>query len=447
MKKLMWPAVIVLGIILFLGAAAGIGGILFTNRFNAEIAAMKSRGEPTTIADLLSAPVPDDRNAAVPYLQINSEIDGAGYRSALQVISKFPSSPGAHPSPDKWAEAENALSDLSPLRKRIDEALARPECRFEINTADPLSTLYPQLTTIRQMMQVTRVSALVNARNGRMDAAVEDIRTQIGITQSLKDEPFMLNHRVRMMLMRMTAESLVAVMEYGDLSEDQARRLFDALGEFNLTESCKRAWQGERVLLLHYSDPRSMRHLISSTLYSATGSASAGQRLHGPLASVYSRTAMKGDMAAYLRYSAAMMDGAGLSYRDAKVKGLLDAPRDLPFFAVLSKTVSPVSPQTSLTRYTVETRISQARVLLALQAYRDRYGAYPASMQELRSKLGWDLPKDPYSGGDLICRRQGKGFILYSVGPDLLDDGGRPIAGDRVERESKGDIVWRSYRN
>jgi len=78
-----------------------------------------------------------------------------------------------------------------------------------------------------------------------------------------------------------------------------------------------------------------------------------------------------------------------------------------------------------------------------LIAFKDRHSIYPASLAELRAKLGWKLPEDPFSGKDFIYKRQGKGFILYSIGQNLKDDGGiEPSKNDR----DKGDIVWRMDR-
>jgi hypothetical protein len=79
--------------------------------------------------------------------------------------------------------------------------------------------------------------------------------------------------------------------------------------------------------------------------------------------------------------------------------------------------------------------IAGSGIFLALHAYHDRFHVYPASLDELRSKLGWALPDDPFSGRAFIYRVMGEGFVLYSVGPDMKDDGrihpGQPYWFDR----------------
>jgi hypothetical protein len=62
---------------------------------------------------------------------------------------------------------------------------------------------------------------------------------------------------------------------------------------------------------------------------------------------------------------------------------------------------------------------------LAIQIFRDRNDRLPESMAELAPLLRPENSIDPYSGNPLIYRREGKSYRLYSVGRDLLDDGGQ----------------------
>ena len=77
----------------------------------------------------------------------------------------------------------------------------------------------------------------------------------------------------------------------------------------------------------------------------------------------------------------------------------------------------------------VERVIARAAVFLA--EYRSAHGAYPESL----AALGEPVPRDPFSGKDIIYRREGAGYIHYSVGSNQTDDGGagddRPVRADR----------------
>jgi len=72
--------------------------------------------------------------------------------------------------------------------------------------------------------------------------------------------------------------------------------------------------------------------------------------------------------------------------------------------------------------------------------YKHRFGAYPGSLDVLRSKLKVDVPVDPMSGKDFVYKRQGDGFLLYSIGANMRDDGGKSVT--YPYGKDPDDIVW-----
>ncbi len=64
---------------------------------------------------------------------------------------------------------------------------------------------------------------------------------------------------------------------------------------------------------------------------------------------------------------------------------------------------------------------------LALAVYRARCGHYPEKLEELVPELLPQVPVDLFAPGQtLIYRREGEGYVLYSVGRNGVDDRGRP---------------------
>ncbi len=67
-----------------------------------------------------------------------------------------------------------------------------------------------------------------------------------------------------------------------------------------------------------------------------------------------------------------------------------------------------------------------SQLALALAGYRSDSGQYPDRLDALAPKYIPELPKDRFTdAADYIYKTDGKGYILYSVGPDGKDDGGR----------------------
>ncbi|MCX6359352.1 MAG: hypothetical protein NT029_06090 [Armatimonadetes bacterium] len=93
------------------------------------------------------------------------------------------------------------------------------------------------------------------------------------------------------------------------------------------------------------------------------------------------------------------------------------------------------------------------RAALALRVHRLRHGEYPAGLFTLAEDGCADV-QDPFvsysSNRDLRYRKAGKGYLLYSVGPNSTDNQGQPItnqssgsspASTAAQQDSFGDLV------
>ena len=104
-----------------------------------------------------------------------------------------------------------------------------------------------------------------------------------------------------------------------------------------------------------------------------------------------------------------------------------------------------------------DTQNALLSVTLALRAYKLDHGAYPPTLAALAPQYLQAIPPDPFAlSGPVLYKRTGTNYLLYSVGPDGKDDGGRAIF-DRtkpapttiggsdqrryVQPDSQGDIV------
>lgn len=66
-----------------------------------------------------------------------------------------------------------------------------------------------------------------------------------------------------------------------------------------------------------------------------------------------------------------------------------------------------------------------AQTAFALALYRAEHGQYPERLEELVPQYAAAVPRDRFIGGPLHYRRVGPGYLLYSVGENGNDDGGR----------------------
>ncbi|MBX9582949.1 MAG: hypothetical protein K2X87_21800 [Gemmataceae bacterium] len=72
-------------------------------------------------------------------------------------------------------------------------------------------------------------------------------------------------------------------------------------------------------------------------------------------------------------------------------------------------------------------------VAFALAAYRADHGKYPAALADLAPGYLKEVPDDLFSGKPLVYRPAADGYLLYSIGPNGKDDGGRSPDDDRKD--------------
>jgi hypothetical protein len=77
---------------------------------------------------------------------------------------------------------------------------------------------------------------------------------------------------------------------------------------------------------------------------------------------------------------------------------------------------------------------------LAARAYLFEKGQVPTELANLVPEYLDAVPDDPFGGGPLLARAAEGGMLIYSVGPDGVDDDGTAVEGV-VKEERKGDMV------
>ena len=78
---------------------------------------------------------------------------------------------------------------------------------------------------------------------------------------------------------------------------------------------------------------------------------------------------------------------------------------------------------------------------MALRCYQFEKAGLPVRLDDLVTNYLSSVPEDPFAGHPIVYHNQGTNWLLYSVGTDGVDDGGRP-AGRGVN--SKGDLFFDS---
>jgi hypothetical protein len=95
----------------------------------------------------------------------------------------------------------------------------------------------------------------------------------------------------------------------------------------------------------------------------------------------------------------------------------------------------------------LEASLLAARTGLACKLFKSRTGAYPESLEALVPGILKEVPVDPFTGKPFVYRREREGFIVYSLGSNEKDDGGRSTYMiTQMVMEKDDDWTWKEDR-
>ncbi len=75
---------------------------------------------------------------------------------------------------------------------------------------------------------------------------------------------------------------------------------------------------------------------------------------------------------------------------------------------------------------------------VAMYRYRAAHGRFPEKLDDLVPEFLFEVPQDPFDGKPLRLKQAEGGPVIYSIGPNMTDDGGVPIGKERT-----GDVTFK----
>jgi hypothetical protein len=95
----------------------------------------------------------------------------------------------------------------------------------------------------------------------------------------------------------------------------------------------------------------------------------------------------------------------------------------------------------------LEAMMLATRAGLACKIYKGRTGNYPASLEALVPDILPEVPTDPFTGKPFVFRIQDGELLIYSLGSNQKDDGGRMSPMTQLVMDKDDDWTWREKIN
>ncbi|MCL5103052.1 MAG: hypothetical protein M1133_02905 [Armatimonadetes bacterium] len=428
----------VLAVFLLLATAHGIATFVLGRKVEAEIGRLKARGEPVSLVDLAGPKIPDSENGAVIYAKVFKIISSPGYKGDNEAVAGILDPEERVKHPEWWIQARTIVDSYPSIQPLAEEAVSRPKCRFPVKWEKVYDVTFEHLRYMRTLARYLCAKAVLDANSGKTGEAVRSLELALRASESLKEEPILIGTLVRAAMIRIALDALRDIEDSHDLTGIDTRGLVSVLSGIDLNSGYQTALKGERTWICAVFDDIRKHGIRYEDMGLDVAKASFWLRLRG---TYLGRPLLYLDELDYMKRMGKMIEELNGPFRNSN-QPIVDSPSiDISQVSSLADMLCPAYSRGWAAREKCEASIRGSQILLALVAFKSRFGAYPNVLTQLNTALGWKLSlEDPLSGKDFIYKRVGKGFLLYSIGENLKDDGGtEPKGNDRTG----GDIVWR----
>jgi hypothetical protein len=409
-------------------------------------AALKEEGCRTQAAGLIPPAVPDAENGIVFYESAASLLKGQafGARTLLWHLERLADSLWSDtPDPNNAAELKHWLQQDVVLRAlaAVEEGARCPMCRLKRNYDAGVPDRMPIVDDLRGLGRLLSGRARLEAEAGATDKAWSTAVTQLRLAKGLRSDPLGDSHLCCAGLVIRACRTIQDLCEIAPPQGEDYRNVESLLRHLDDGGSALRALDGERLLVgerLFGLPGNELYQTVRQRVFRANDrTPEIFTRLSFRILAF--RPRLVAEHAVYLdllRESARLCRnpyGREGSETRREVLALLRRPR------LMTSEFTPPLDLLADIHYRRMAEVHITRAGLALLQYRRTQGTLPPMLEA----LGPEGLTDPYTGEPLLYRVAGAGFVVYSVGQDLKDNGGAPR---QPKQTTDYDLVWRFPR-
>jgi hypothetical protein len=326
--------------------------------------------------------------------------------------------------------ARHIAANAEPL-KLLYEAPVLKECRYPADAKENLE--WPHSRSVTRACVLLSVEAIHHVESSNPADGVRSLLAALAVANSLASEPVLLAQHNRVHCQSLALSALERTVNRVKLNDEQWASLSHAVAEAGWPEAWMRAMVGLRCTLVGYCEHPERLDLERPASLVVSGFRTLGLLDRGGV------IFMK------------LMDES-LAVRELPVHERMAAARALNReWQNALRTFFHVRESTSVILEDIEqeltevAQLSVAHTALAIERYRLSHGQLPTGLDNLVPVYLPRVPQDPFDGQPLRYRRLEPGFIVYSIGPDQTDDGGkqrRPVKGNKGVQASAYDMVF-----
>jgi hypothetical protein len=355
---------------------------------------------------------------------------------------------------DALATLGLSIAANSGLYDKLDQLAATRRAVRPTPDAPLIEILLPELGRMRQLARMNGARMFIAARDGNEAEFVRAYEQTLALGRISAQQGCLIEHLVGIAIVGLANGRLREAMTERPFSPETCAALLAAIDRQLPLTPVTRAFDGERLGVMdmiqwtHTDDGRGSGRLIPSSL-AKIGWIAGGSGTGVP--SVLTEWKIFNIVGAAFPSKAATTDKANDFFDKLTAHAnLTPAQRrasplnadtwieeNLPKRYLLLRLVLPAVDKSLASHMQCEMETAGVRIMLALELYKAKHNAYPATLVQLAPSFLPAIPEDPFAGDfvyrlitpeeDAVRRADGSArpYLLYSRGRDMADNGGK----------------------
>jgi len=429
---------------------------LNSSDYQAQVANLRSRGIPVTTEELQEwqetvlpeEPAPEtshfpdaDTRATDLYQQAfeeRSRYEKGWFWPEFDGILKNFSQNGML-SPEELEQLRAYVEENKAVLALLHQARHQPPGTYYLDYSKGTAMELPHLAHTRHAWRLLRAEALLATLEGDTDQVHEALMAGLAVMRPLRREAVFVSQLVRSHCIEEMLESMQDALGNITLNEEQLSELQRTFESIRPQDALANVLITERVAVLSFfEDP---------VRYLETVGPRPDDLLHRSYNTLIRTYNTFGGYAEelehFLDYADTIEHSLDLPYPEAQetLTQMAGRGKYQTLFPSIAGSMIPWLHHMPRMQALDETRHLQGATAAAIERYRREHGATPPGLDALTPGYLPDIPRDPFDLQPMRYRREGDGYVLYSIGADSTDNNG--ACGDNPE---EGDVVFRVQR-
>lgn len=447
---------------------------------DAYLAQLKASGEPMELAQVIPPPLPPERNSAplfwraVSLLNTNSTVLTTNNPSAMRMVAPGKAMIGwmrpdirSGNASNSWEEVKSALAQDHEALSLLGQLTNNSAFDFHLQYERRFEMVLTNLTAGNKVVKLLCPSAVYNLHTGDTASAVSNVQTMLILINGTDDQRTVLFELLRIAVTQIASATTWEILQSTNVTDAQLASLQEAWSQPEFIHSWEHSlpleregalttffgWRNTSSKLSHYLDQQKNLAVLfdesdsNDSIFDKIKMQAkiflwrywwsySDELLYLKGFEVLTDTARmvetNGSFLAALNRQNARLDQLGISELTNSLDSSLTGQTD--FRSMLSDGIVSIGLMgRKLMQVEVTKQITTAAI--ALKRYQKKYGNYAASLESLVPEFIAKTPIDPVDSKPLRYRIQPDGaYLLYSVGPNGIDDGGNPEIEKKTEQ-------------